>query len=374
VAVLILGILFSPATNPESRGRLTTFAADPAGTRGLYETAARLGWPVSRRIDRMQMPLDTSAIYVLLRPAVELTSSEAAALFDAVRKGAGLLLVPEQGSALTDSLGVKVSDRSFTPYPPANPAQWDSLDAIPSIRWPYSVFELSDSTPDSAVVILAAREFDGFAIDSAPVVLGVPLGRGRIVMIADGTVVSNVVFREGFNGVLPIRLLEWLAPGRRPEVIFAEFHQGYGRHPSVTRAIRNVLVKTPPGRVLFQLLVASAVLLLAVGIRPIAPRSRARLERRSPIEHVDALAHAYAQVGATRTATRRLVHGLRRRHPIGTLRQATDAEYLTSLAARHPTIAPQVELLATASTRAGTADDLREAGVAVAHIERILTT
>jgi hypothetical protein len=169
-------------------------------------------------------------------------------------------------------------------------------------------------------------------------------------------------------------MLEWLAPGRRPPLIFAEYHQGHGHHASVMKTIRRELADTPAGRVVLNLLIAAGVLLLAVGVRPIAPRARIRSERRSPLEHVGALAHAYSQVNATRTALRRLIRGLRRRHPIGTLRSASDDEYLSSLAARHPSVAGDVDALLKLIHDRPAPDRFEAGGAAIAHIERTLST
>jgi len=376
IVVVVVGTLLTPSGLPESGGRLTSHAYDAGGVRGFYEAAARLGWPVTRIEDRFQGILDTNAIYVVLHPTVQPTSREASALLTAVRSGAGMLLVAGSGSALADSLGLKeVTTNTLGPYAVARRAAWDSLGAWPTPMWPFGVIERTDSAPDNVVVFLeAVRLRANMVTDTQAVVVGVPLGKGRIAMIADGAVLANRNFRASTASVLPIRLLEWLAPDRKPTLVFAEYHQGYGRHPSVTRAIRTALFGTPVGRAALQVLAAAGVLLLVHAIRPIAPRGVARVERRSPIEHVGALAHAYAQVGATRIAIRRLVRGLRRRHPIGILRAATDEEYLASVAARHPSVALQIELLAAATSERQTPERFREAGAAVAHIERKLST
>ena len=373
--VVVVGALLTPNANPESAGRLTTFAADPGGARGLHEVARRLGWPVRQALDPLAAPLDSNAIYAILRPVIELTSLETAALLDAVRAGAGLVLVPGVSSTIMDSLGLKAVHTSLGPHEVVRRPAWDSLGVRPTTGWPFAVIERTDSAPPEAITLLATRRLrSNFVIDTQPLVLGVPLGRGRIAILADGDILANSELRDETIAVLPIRLLEWVAPGRRPPVIFTEYHQGYGRHPSVTRSIRTALFHTAPGRTAVHLLAAGALLLLVHGIRPISPRPRARVERRSPIEHVGALAHAYAQVSATRTATRRLVHGLRRRHPIGTLRAATDEEYLASLTARFPQVGSQVELLLSAIAESQPPERFREAGAAVAHIERTLST
>jgi len=183
------------------------------------------------------------------------------------------------------------------------------------------------------------------------------------------------------------RALEYLAAGRGPgpALVFDEYHQGFGRHPSTVRAIGRALFGDPRGRVLAQALVAALVLLAALGARAVAPRPTARMARRSPLEHVGALARAYSQIGATRLATRRLVHGIRRRHGAwgtaagGTPRAGggsgaeSDEEFLAALAARRPALAEDAALLADSLRTAGSPRRLLEAGRAVERIERVLS-
>jgi hypothetical protein len=325
-------------------------------------------------LDRFEAPLDSNAIYVILRPPVDLTSGEVSAVLDAVRRGAGLFLVPGFGSPFLDSLGLKLSAAPPLGIIARNAEAWDTLGGLaPSPRWPTVLFRTTDETPDSIVVLLEVRS--RVEADSTyPVVLGVPMERGRIVMMSHGGLLANLHLRDAENAVLPVRMLEWVAPGRRPPLIFAEYHQGHGSHASVMGAVRRELFTTPVGRSVVHLLLAAGVLLLAVGVRPIAPRPRITTDRRSPLEHVGALAQAYGQVNATRTALRRLIRGLRRRHPIGTLRSASDAEYLSSLAGRHPSVAGDVDVLLNLIHDTPAPDRFEAAGAAIANIERTLST
>jgi hypothetical protein len=375
ITTLIIGVLVSPPSDTGSNGLLTTYASDPGGARGFFETSRRLGWPTTRLLDRFEGPLDSTAIYAILRPPVPLTSREVSAILDAVRHGAGLLLVPGFGSAFSDTLGIIA-----VPAPPlgvvrVDTAAWDSLGGIvPTTRWPMVVLKQTEEAPDSIIPFLSVRGREIESDSTYPVVVGIPYGRGRIVMIAHGALLANMQFRERGKAVLPVRMLEWLAPDRRPTIVFAEYHQGHGHHASVMGSVRRELVNTPGGRAVLQLLLAAGLLLLAVGVRPIAPRGRIRSERRSPLEHVGALAHAYATVNATRTGLRRLIRGLRRRHPIGTLRSASDDEYLSSLAARHPVLAADVDILLNLIHDRPSPDRFEAGGAAIAHIERTLST
>jgi hypothetical protein len=152
---------------------------------------------------------------------------------------------------------------------------------------------------------------------SAPAAAGFPFGAGRVVVLSDPDLLRNDVLRVCRFGldVVATRMLEYLAAGtpRRDRLVFDEYHQGFGTHPGTLRAIALYLARAPSGHVLLQGLLAGLVLLLALGPRALPVHDEERVERRSPLEHVGALAQAYARVGATRTATARLVRGLRRR-------------------------------------------------------------
>jgi hypothetical protein len=204
--------------------------------------------------------------------------------------------------------------------------------------------------PDT-VVFLGVIGTENLSVRKRPAVLGMPLGRGRVIAVADPWIVRNQLLDEDELVILPERMLEWVAPTPAARVVFDEYHHGMGRHASVIGAMKRALSETPVGRVALQLMLAALVLLIALGTRPIPPRPRMRVERRSPFEHVGALARAYSQVGATRLAARRLVRGIRRRHGAGN-RVEDDAAFLRRLAVRHPTLRPNVERLVGATQTA----------------------
>lgn len=206
-----------------------------------------------------------------------------------------------------------------------------------------------------------------------PAVLGMPVGEGRIVVLADPGIVRNALLSQQGLVILPQRLLEWTAPSVASPVIFDEYHHGRGNHGSALRAIRGALFSTPVGRAGVQLLFAGLVLLIASAARPIAARARMRLERRSPLEHVGALSRAYMQKGATRLAARRLVRGIRRRHGAAA-RSSDDEAYLRRLAERHPALAPSVERLVKATKNPVSPRELTELADDIDMIERTLST
>ena len=227
--------------------------------------------------------------------------------------------------------------------------------------------------PGDTTVFLAVMTMHRLTPTIRPAVLGLPLGAGRVAVLADAGIVRNSLLSEEKLVVLPQRLLEWAAPSATSPVIFDEYHHGLGNHGSAMRAIRAALTKTPAGRAGVQVLLAGLLLLVAAGARPIAARARMRLERRSPLEHVGALSRAYMQKGASRLAARRLVHGIRRRH--GTAARSGDDEaFLRRLAERHPALGPGVQRLVAATKKQVSPRELTELADDIDTIERTLST
>jgi hypothetical protein len=100
-----------------------------------------------------------------------------------------------------------------------------------------------------------------------------------------------------------------------------------------------------------------------------------RVERRHPLEQIDALAHAYEQVHATRTAAARLLHGLRSRVERGWRpdRSRADEVFLEDTSLRAPALSGDVELVRRALHETLPDRDLPELGAALRRIEQTLT-
>ena len=124
------------------------------------------------------------------------------------------------------------------------------------------------------------------------------------------------------------------------------------------------------------LVLAGLVWLAAAAPRPIPPREIRVAERRDPLEQVDALAHAYQQVGATRTVVARLLHGVRARVHRGsaTARRQSDDAFLALVEARDPTVHADVALIRGALRESVTPRELPDIGGALLRVEHSLTT
>jgi hypothetical protein len=133
------------------------------------------------------------------------------------------------------------------------------------------------------------------------------------------------------------------------------------------------LAGTPSGRMLAQIAVGGLLLLFAAAPRPLAPRDPSHVARRSPIEHADALAHAYAGVRATRTATARLLAGVRRRARGRSRAADTDESFLAAASALSPRAAQAASTVSAALQSPLPEGQLTEVASALETIERELT-
>ena len=406
-AVIVVALL-----TPEDTGgrtgdaRLSSRSTQAQGAAVLYELAGRLGWRTSQRLTDSIPSGDTTSVQVILDPPIALTSTQTGQLLDRVRRGAGLVYVLGGDGPIADSLGfgsrrgrpgsifgaalelagsgrLVASDTATCPergegFLNAGLPFWpDGETLILAIRW-------DGAAPSGSEVLASVRTFSRGSEKASPAAVGFPLGRGRVAVVADPDLLRNDVLRVCRWGadVAAVRILEYASgvegeARRRTELVFDEYHQGYGEQPGTFRGIFRYLGRTPSGHLVLQLAGAGLVLLLAVGPRLLVPRGSDRIERRSPLEHVEALAQAYRAVGATRTATSRLVHGVRRRveHALGARSGASsDDDFLGWAEQRVPERAADVAVVRQALAQPLPRRELEAVGHALRRIEVALTS
>ena len=411
-AVLATAIILVALLTPEDTGgrtgdpRLSSRSTEPQGASALYELAGRLGWRTAQRLTDT-IPLgDTASVSLVLDPPIAPSAIETHQILDRVRRGAGLVFVLGSGP-LADSLGLgsrvpqagsvigaaqilvgssgnlvvddtsSCGDRDEGWLSVGLPFWPDRQTHILALRW-------KGVQPAGARTLASVRTVSGIAGNEVPAVIGFPLGRGRVVVAADPDLLRNDVLRVCRWGadVAAVRMLEYAsedAPGggRRQVLVFDEYHQGYGEQPGTIRGILTFLERTASGHLVLQLAGAGLLLLFALGPRLLPPRAAERIERRSPLEHVDALARAYRAVGATRTATMRLVHGVRRRVEQSLGRQGgstTDDAFLAWARERVPARSADIDLVRQALERPVPRRQLEDVGQALRRLETSLTS
>lgn len=393
-AVIVVALITPEATGGRSGDpRLSSRSTMSQGASVLYELAARLGWRTEQRMTDSVALGDSAAVYLVLDPAIPLTAVEAHAVLDQVRRGAGLVYVLGAGP-MADSLRLRAaaagSSSSLVSADTAScPARGDGFFRAGLPFWPDGRTHIlavgwRGAPPADTTTLASIRPPLDIAAGQTAAAVGFPLGRGRVAVAADPDLLRNDVLRVCRWGadVAAVRMLEYVsagAPGggRRERLVFDEYHQGYGEQPGTVRGIVRYLGGTPSGHLVLQLAGAGLVLLLAAGPRLLAPRAVERIERRSPLEHVDALAHAYRAVGATRTATARLVHGVRRRVELalGPRSGAFSADaFLDWAVARAPARASDVQLVRHALATTISRHELEDVGAALRRLETSLTS
>ncbi|MEO8335225.1 MAG: DUF4350 domain-containing protein [bacterium] len=388
VAIIVALLTPQAAQGRFGDSRLTTHSAGSMGARVLYDMSARLGWRVIQN-DSQATPTATQGktIHAMLAAVTPVMPEEAHAYLEAVRGGDALLLVLGAKTPLSDSLGVTHFTRGgmLPPYSAVTGECVDKLDFTPPL-WPdgkvrlFGVRWLRGAPAEQEIF----ARLDGSDIASpvpGEAAVGIPYGRGRIIIVADPDLLRNDVLRRCNWGVdvIAARMLEWLRAGDGPPrttLVFDEYHQGYGSRPSVFTVTGSFLADHPLGRAIVLAVVAAIVLLLAVSPRAIKPQHVERVERRDPLEQVDALAHAYEQVRATRTITARLVRGMRWRVERGgsAARARADDVFLDDIAERNPSLSGDVAVVKDALREPVPDRDLPEIGAALRRIEHTLTS
>jgi hypothetical protein len=398
-ALVVLVALLTPQATGGRTGdqRLSTHLSGALGAKLLHDAAGRLGWRVVRRDDQAMPGAATgTTIHAVLAPPLEVTPEEAHAYLEAVRSGDALLLVLDrrgagQRDALADSLGVSPSRGGGTLEVPAAdtvgcpapsrfvPPLWaDGKVHLWSLRW------ARGAPPARTVFAITRPEVDLTGAERAEplaeAAVGFPLGRGRVAVVSDPDLLRNDAIRRCDWGtdLRTVRILEYLRAGGstpRTTLAFDEYHHGYGNRVSMTGTTRRFLVRHPVGRTLLQIALAGLVLLLATAPRALPPTDVIRVERRDPLEQIDALAHAYEQVRATRTLAARLLHGVRSRVERGwsSSRARPNEEFLADAVHQVPSLAADVELVRRALAGPIPERSLPELGAALRRIEHSLT-
>jgi hypothetical protein len=366
IAILVLGpdIASQRGMNPSS------FGYGPYGARGFYQTMERLGWPVERRLTTFRDTLAADATYLVLSPPIPPGALETSQLLAAVRRGARLVVVPTRGSALSDTLGVAVAPGyafgEHSELAPGAPSELEYRGLMEHWLIPAGPDTVLPAALQPLLLVRAVRQL-------RPTVAALPLGEGRILLIADAGFLVNHRFREGDEAVLATRLLEWLQPDTMQPLVFAEWHHQHGIHPDPVGVVVQALFGTAPGRAVLVLLLAGGVMLLAIGARPLPPEPAKMIQRRSPFEHVGALSRAYQQISGTRIATRHLVRGLWRRRALGARAAHSEREYLLAIRERYPQLAAETEAVLRALEHRVPSAEFVRVGEAVHTIERTLT-
>jgi hypothetical protein len=298
--------------------RRSTYLAGPAGARGFADALGRLGVEVIRHRRAVEwldsLAGDTGTVVVLLQPSTRVSAAEGRHL---AGMKTDLLLAGPATDPVTTCLGYRVwprAEAAAVVTPPGTDGAFPPAEAELVRHLARSVTDSSErvdggdvtcTVPEPARVDTLLRARGGRIV-----ALALRYGDGRrVTLVADPTVFSNRALRETAAGPFALGLV---VPRYR-RVLVDERHHGYQVAGSLAGATIGWSLRSPWGWAVWQLATVGVLALLAAGVRFGPARSVIVRRRRSPLEHVRALATALAAARGHDIAVRLMVQGLRRR-------------------------------------------------------------
>lgn len=324
--------------------RASTYLSGPRGAKGLAQVLRRLGVQVRQwRRPAFHLPWTSpprGEVYAFLDIYVP-PDEEVATVRDFVDRGGRIFVAGYTGiercfgyasryvgtdrfEELAESIAVVSPDPTWT-----LPGIRRVIERIPA----ESLLARDEKTdlPTEPCPVLAPldRRVLLETVDGRPVAMALAFrGGGRAVLVADVGLVNNKGLKETDAGLLVIPWLVGdalqgsaspgpgftLGPVRR--VVVDEFHQGYGSGRTfwdLWGAAVGWLMSQPVGWSVAQLAMVGLVALLVMAVRFGPAREGIERRRRSPVEHLEALAAGLEGAAGDETAVELIVGGLRRR-------------------------------------------------------------
>jgi hypothetical protein len=320
-AVLVLGIVVVALGGRGARPgdedlRRSTYLAGPLGARGYAEAVQRLGITVVRHRARTRdlagrSDLGDGTAYAVLDPVAPLSPLDAVELSRLAGSGASLLLAGRGAEAAMLCYGYarRMSPRASASFD----GEALQVNAV-LYRLPDSLARrrtlLDDGSDVGCGPIPAATDVLLATDDGSPVAIRLtPESGGPVTLVADGHLFSNRALRETAAGEFTLGLVA----GRSSRLVVDEYHQGFGAGGGMLPALGRWLRESPWGWATIHLFIVALLALLVAAVRFGPQRQVILRRRRSPLEHVRALANALAAARGHDEAIALLVRGLRRR-------------------------------------------------------------
>ena len=339
VSVAVFAGVRSPKPTPENE-LPSTFLAGPGGSKALYDVLVRLGQPVERRRTALfNLTRDAPhrpGLLVLIGPSLQLQPAELEEVVRYLRDG-GAVLAAGNAGGITDCLGwqskqsrkqdevdsmavVSPVSQLDLRLPPATrylaPRETGPEDSAP--RW-RAIGQLRKEGGCPALAALGQEVLlvagPPFPHAGRPIIVRLRYrGGGRAVLAADPEYFRNRSWRDSdVPLVVTPLLLPPASPARRGRVSWDEYHHGYGREGSISGAVLGWLARSPGGWAILQVVAVALVALAAAAVRFGPALTVIERRRRSPLEHLEALAAGLEGAAGVETAVGLIVSGLRRR-------------------------------------------------------------
>ena len=311
IFVLLSVVLASFSTRQNTdylRRRPSTFFTDPSGARALFLVMKQFLPQVAqwrRPLYLLALPTapDAPNTLIVAGPARPLSPREAGYLHSWLSAGGQLIILDDGGWALgrqapnadnqAENDNAEANTTFLSRYAPG--LRWNKLERSRSghatvlslqdqdltLRWQRSFSETGDSK------IVAAVNQTNLAVE-------LPVGRGRIIAVADPAMVSNGALRRSDNAAWLIDLATAWGNGR---TLFDEYHHGFGQKRDTLELSRAFLM-TPWGWCVLQVAAAGMLYLFAYRRRFGRIREPPAANRASPLELLDARAGVFQAAAA----------------------------------------------------------------------------
>lgn len=350
VAAAILGE--SNADTVDQDARPATFLAGPEGSRGLLEATRGLGIDVRRfrqRPRELAKLADSSRqLLVILDPSAPISAPELT-LFLQFNKSADLLLAGRGADHLMRCFGYRVEQKLFDSVKVLGLGAKAPLVNATLVATHKPTYTDSSRQSDVAPTTCKVPTFQSVTplLVSPRGLVAIRLERAdthrSVILVADAGLFRNRALRDTDAGIFALGLVD----GRYDRVIFEEYHHGFGAAGSLATATIAWSRQSPWGWAAWQLAAIGMLALLfgAVRFGPAIPGIvRAR---RSPLEHVRALATALSAAKGHDEAIAAMVRGLRRRLAPPALRARGDWHAWLAQLGSHAASPTEREALAT---------------------------
>lgn len=348
-----LGLLVAVAAALGQRGnrdgegdpRPSTLLAGPRGARGLASALGRLGIDVVRfRRGLQALPRDSvrggRTVLALLEPSVPLEASEAGTIREWASRedGGDLILAGPSTNPLMRCFGYAVEWRAFDSVAvraPGGSGTWPPVAAVLAATTETVVTDSSrvEDTRVNGCAVAPVARVDTLLMSASGRAIALRLHRAdvarSVVLLADVGLLRNRALRETDAGPFALRLFA----GHYDRAIFEEAHHGFAAGGSLAAATFEWSTRSPWGWGMWQLAIVGLIALGAGAFRFGPPRRVLERKRRSPLEHLRALATALAAARGHDVAIRSIVAGLRRRlQPAGQRARGDVRQWLEHLA------------------------------------------
>jgi hypothetical protein len=319
---LLLANLSTPRRSHTLLRRPSTFFTDPSGARALFLVVKQF-FPTAEQWRRpfQLLPAPSAASTLIVAgPQRPLGSREVADLEGWLDAGGQLIVLTDNGWPIRRQRADGAeSDRESVEQSSSRAAPTFLARHEPALRW--NKPEKKMLTGQAGGVAIADQRLNlgwhaGFSRTGAAKVIAtagnsaiaveIPVGRGRIVAIADPAMASNGALRRSDNAVWLVALAAGWGAG---QILFDEYHHGFGQKRGTAELTRAFFL-TPWGWCVLQLAAAGLLYVFVYRRRfgrirePLAP------ERASPLELVGARAGVFQAAAAQRLAADLIVQHL----------------------------------------------------------------